>query len=158
MKQLLIFFLFLFTAGTVTAQLRCYKGDFQSVQDLRFRIDRGQLYLQTSTFREVEYLFAEGNVVYFGRKGDRMHPLYTLHDNQIFRGNSTMSTDLLYTIYEKGIYPGRSTVFSDCLFTVSDGKVFKGKSDASFDLLMSCDKAVLSNEEYLLLVAAILPY
>jgi len=140
------------------SQVKCYKGDFQMSSDLRYRIENNQLYLQTATFREVEYFFLSGSTIYFGRKGDTQNPVYTISDNIIYKGNSTMSTDLLYTIYEDGIYIGRSTISSDCIFSISNGKVYKGKSDSTFDLLLSCDKTALSDDELHLLIAAILPY
>jgi hypothetical protein len=140
------------------SQVKCYKGDFQGLTDLRYRIENNQLYLQTATFREVEYFFISGSTIYFGRLGDLQHPVYTIHDNAVYKGNSTMSTDLLYTIYESGIYVGRSTISSDCLFSIRDGKIYRGNSDSSFDLLLSCDKTVLTNPELYLLISAILPY
>jgi len=126
--------------------------------DMRYRIENNQLYLQTATFREVEYYFISGATIYFGRKGDLQNPVYTISENKIYKGNSTMSSDLLYTIYEDAIYIGRSTISSDCIFTLSNGKVYKGKSDSTFDLLLSCDKTALSTDEMYLLIAAILPY
>jgi hypothetical protein len=153
---LVVFSLCCFTAGF--AQVKCYKGDFQGSSDLRYRIDNNQLYLQTATFREVEYLFINGPVVFFGRRGDLQNPVYTIQGTGIYRGNSTMATDLLYTIYENGIYLGRSTISSDCLFNIENGKIYHGKSNSSFDLLLSCDKTTLTNEELFLLIAAVLPY
>lgn len=158
MKKLLSALLGLIAAFSLHAQVKCYKGDFQSLTDLRYRIENGQLYLQTSTFRETELYFIAGNVVYFGRKGDYQYPVYTFDNNKIYKGNSTMGTDLLFTLYENGIYPGSSTMYSDCLYTIRNGKVFRAKSETSFDILLSMDKATLSNEELFLLIAAILPY
>jgi len=140
------------------SQVKCYKGDFQGSTELRYRIENNQLYLETATFREVEYFFINGSTIYFGRLGDTQHPVYTIRDNAVYKGNSQMSTDLLYTIYENGIYLGRSTISSDCLFSFKDGKIYRGKSDSPFDLLMSCDKTTLTNAEFYLLIAAILPY
>lgn len=149
-------FSLLFTGGF--AQVKCYKGDFQMSSDMRYRIDNMQLYLQTATFREVEYLFISGPVVFFGRRGDLQNPVYTIQGNNIYKGNSTMATDLLYTIYDNGVYLGRSTISSDCLFNIENGKIYHGKSNSSFDLLLSCDKTTLTNEELYLLIAAMLPY
>ncbi len=146
-------------ATTGFSQVKCYKGNVRMLSDLCYRIDAGgQLYRQTSTFREVEYLFVNGSVIYFGRKSDMMNPLYTIQDNKIYKGNSTMSTDLLYTLHENGIYAGTSTMSSDCLFTIKEGVVYKGDSDSVFDILLSCDKKDLTTNELMLLMAAILPY
>lgn len=150
--------LFVVVATTGFSQVKCYKGSFQMLSDLCYRIDNNQLYRQTATFREVEYLSVNGTVVYFGRKGDQQNPLYTIKDNKIYKGNSTMATDLLYTIYENGIYVGTSTVSSDCLYTVKEGVVYKGQSESTFDVLLSCDKKELTTAELMLLIAAILPY
>jgi hypothetical protein len=157
MKRLLIG-CFLFGCTSVFSQVKCYKGDFLGSTELRYRIENNQLYLQTATFREVEYYFVNGSVIFFGRLGDLQNPVYTICNNEIYKGNSTMSTDLLYTIYNNGIYLGRSTVSSDCLFSFKDGKIYRGNSDSSFDLLMTCDKSTLTNNELYLLMAAILPY
>jgi hypothetical protein len=157
MKRLLItcFLLFCLQAA---AQVKCYKGDFQMSSDLRYRVANNQLYLQTGTFNETEYLFINGQVVFFGRLGDLQNPVYTFKDNVIYKGNSTMVSDQLYTIYDNGIYTGRSTISSDCLFTFRDGKIYRGRSESSFDVLLTCDKTNLSNAELYLLIAAILPY
>jgi len=126
--------------------------------DLCYRIDNNQLYRQTATFQEVEYFFLSGRVIYFGRKGDQQHPLYTFLNDRIYKGNSTMSSDLLYTIYENGIYIGNSTISSDCLYSFREGVVYRGKSESVFDVLLSSDKKELSAEELMLLIAAVLPY
>lgn len=157
MKQLLIAG-FLLVCLQTAAQVRCYKGDFQMSSDLRYRIANNQLYLQTGTFNETEYLFFSGSVVFFGRSGDLQNPVYTFKGDAIYKGNSTMATDQLYTIYDNGIYLGRSNVSSDCLFTIRDGKVYRGRSESSFDVLLTCDKTTLSSTEFYLLIAAILPY
>lgn len=150
--------IFCFLSSTAFSQVKCYKGDFQGSTDLRYRIENNQLYLQTATFREVEFCFINGSTIYFGRSGDMQHPVYTIRENTIYKGNSTMSGDQLYTIYENGVYLGRSTISSDCLFSFKEGKIYRGKSDSPFDLLMTCDKSVLSNPELYLLLAAMLPY
>lgn len=158
MKQVVVLFL-LVIATTGYSQVKCYKGNVRMMSDLCYRIDaNGQLFRQTDTFREIEYLFVSGTVVYFGRKGDQMNPLYTIKDNKIYKGNSTMSTDLLYTIYENGIYVGTSTMSSDCLYTIKEGVIYKGQSDSVFDILLSCDKKELTTTELMLLMVVILPY
>ena len=127
--------------------------------DLRYRIDaNNQLFLQTSTFNEVEYYFLNGSVIYFGRRGDLSNPVYTFKDAIIYKGNSTMVSDQLFRISDNGIYPGNSTSSFDCLYTIEDGKVYRGTSKSSFDILLSCDKTELTEAELYLLIAAILPY
>lgn len=141
------------------SQVKCYKGNLQMMTDLRYRIDaNNQLYLQTSTFNEVEYLFLNGSVIYFGRRGDLTNPVYTIQDGAVYKGNSTMIGDRLFRIYENGIYPGDSNSSFDCLFTIEDGKVYRGTSKSTFDILLSCDKTELTDAELYLLIAAILPY
>ena len=158
MKFLLSFLVALFCSSIAFSQVKCYKGSFRMSSDLCYRIDNNQLYRSTGTFRDVEYLFVSGSVVYFGRKGDMQNPLYTFQKDKIYKGNSTMNSDLLYTIYDNGIYPGTSTVSSDCLYSVDKGMVYRGTSTSLFDILLSCDKETLSPEELLLLIAAVLPY
>lgn len=157
MRHLLII-VSLFLCLQSFAQLKCYTGDFPMLSNQRYRIANNQLYLQTGTFNDTEYLFLNGTVVFFGRLGDSENPVYTFKDNNIYKGNSTMSTDQLYTIYDNGVYLGRSNVSSDCLFTIRDGKVYRGRSESSFDVLLTCDKTTLSDAELFLLIAAILPY
>jgi|GEM_PF-1210847 len=158
MRSFIALFVLLAFSQLSSAQVKCYKGNFQMSSDLCYRIENNQLYRSTATFREVEYLFLAGNVVYLGRKGDLQSPLYTLQSEKIYKGSSTMSSDLLYTIYENGIYVGNSTISSDCLYSIQNGKIYRGKSESTFDLLLSCDKETLSGDELLLLMAAVLPY
>jgi hypothetical protein len=69
------------------SQVKCYTGNVQMMTDLRYRIDaNNQLYLQTSTFNEVEYYFLSGPVIYFGRRGDLSNPVYTFKDDIIDDG------------------------------------------------------------------------
>jgi hypothetical protein len=141
------------------SQVKCYTGNVQMMTDLRYRIDaNNQLYLQTSTFNEVEYYFLSGSVIYFGRRGDLSNPVYTIKDEIIYKGNSTMIGDQLFRISDNGIYPGNSTTSFDCLYTIEEGKVYRGTSKSSFDVLLSCDKTELTEAELYLLIAAILPY
>ena len=137
----------------VGSQTALYAGDDNFPTSMIYKIENNTVYRYQNPAIRSEYLYVQGNKVYFRERRFSDDVKYTFDSKRIFRGNSG---ELMFTFSDGKIYQGESFFESDVLFTLEDGVIYKGDSKSSFDAVM---RYTLNNpSDILLIVMLILPY
>ena len=148
----LVFFLPLF----LNAQIKVYTGQMKSPNELIFEYKSNMVYRVSNAVMKSEYLFVDGEKIYFRDRKFNTDVKYTIKSNVIYKGNSTSTFDVLFTLKDQKLYIGNSTFSTNCLYTFKDGIVYRGDSTSSFDALLMYE--LTDQEELIYLAMMITPY
>jgi hypothetical protein len=154
MKYLFLFFFSL--PLLVLAQTKVYTGQLKSPNELIFEYRSNTVYRVNNAVLKSEYLFVDGEKVYFRDRKFNTDVKYTIKSDVIYKGSSTSTFDVLFTLKDQKLYIGRSTFRTDCLYTFKDGVVYRGDSSSSFDAFMSYELADPADLIYVAMMIA--PY
>ncbi len=151
-----LFCLLLSLPLTVFSQTKVYTGQLKSPNELIFEYRSNTVYRVNNAVMKSEYLFIDGEKVYFRDRKFTTDVKYTIKSDVIYKGSSTSTFDLLFTLKDQKLYIGNSTFRTDCLYTFKDGIIYRGDSTSSFDAFMSYELAEPSDLIYVAMMIA--PY
>lgn len=75
-------------------------------------------------------------------------PSILVAQTKVYKGSSSLNSDVLFTIKEGKIYKGTSTTTSNILFTVKDNKVYKGHTEILSCVVMNYDDHYFYRSHY----------
>lgn len=152
----LVFAFFLLFSGLVYSQTKVYVGKNKFPNDQIYELKNNIVYRLSNSAIRSEYLFIDGEKVYFRDRKSFTDIKYTVKSNVIYKANSTSTFDVLFTLKEGKLYIGNSTFSTDCLFTFKDGVVYRGDSTSTFDAFMTYDLS--STDDLIWIAVMIAPY
>lgn len=121
-----------------------------------YEIENKIAYRINNAASKIDFLYIDGEKVYFKDRKFFTDIKYTIKDNCFFKGNSTGHFDKLFTFKDNKLYFGDSNFATDCLYTFKDGIIYKGDSTSAFDAIMSYEVANATDLIYVAML--ILPY